>query len=279
MRRGVSVRAYGGADKETGGDMLGEGTGVFSKKAGRKKRIEGEFRKKVHKFLFDLSLFSKIETFFPQNLRLFETKFLLLRLIKHNFPFIPPHCGVYIAQSRGTFPYHPAQTLFDLLNRRDFALSRSIRTGQKALSFNMGMAFARQRRYPFGLYRKKEGQGTGFCSIRKGAFAFLQQRDFYVSHSFLVLPPMQRILVRMERFLLYFETIGASLHRSWSDLKQSSPRAYERRDSWGVVSYPNFEKGAIRNRRVRAHAPPRHRVRPRPCHLPWRSGVRHRRRP
>ena len=59
MRRGVSVRAYGGADEETVGDTVSEGTGVFSKKAGRKKKKEGAFRKKVHKFLFDLSLFSK----------------------------------------------------------------------------------------------------------------------------------------------------------------------------------------------------------------------------
>ena len=138
MRRGVSVRAYGGADEETEGDMVGEGTGVFSKKAGRKKRKEGAFRKKVHKFLFDLFPFSKIETFFSQKPRPFETKSLFLRLIKHNFPFIPPHYGVHIAQYRGTFPDHPAQTLFDLLNRRDFALSRSIRTGQKELSLKMG---------------------------------------------------------------------------------------------------------------------------------------------
>ena len=61
-----------------------------------------------------------------------------MRLIKHNFPFTPPHCGVHIAQSRGTVPDHPAQTLFDLLNRCDFALSRSIRTGQKELFHNMG---------------------------------------------------------------------------------------------------------------------------------------------
>ena len=52
MRRGVSVRAYGGADEETVGGMVGEGTGVFSKKAGRKKRKEGTFRKKVHKFFY-----------------------------------------------------------------------------------------------------------------------------------------------------------------------------------------------------------------------------------
>ena len=69
MCRGVSVRTYGGADEETEGDMVGEGTGVFSKKAGRKKRKEGAFRKKVHKFLFELSSFSKNETFFSQNLR------------------------------------------------------------------------------------------------------------------------------------------------------------------------------------------------------------------
>ena len=139
MRRSVSVRACGCADEETVGDMMDEGTGVFSKKAGRKKRKEGAFRKKVHLFLFVLSLFSKIETFFSQNLRPFETKSLLLRLIKHNFPFIPPHCGVHIAQSRGTFPDHPAQTLFDLLNRRDFVLFLHLsEPPQKAQSLNMG---------------------------------------------------------------------------------------------------------------------------------------------
>ena len=136
--------------------MVGEGTGVFSKKAGRKKRKEGAFRKKVHKFLFVLSLFSKIETFLSQNLRSFETKSLLLRLIKHNFPFIPPHCGVHIAQSRGTFPDPPAQTLFDLLNHRDFALSLPIGIASKgALPPNREM-FARLRHAPWGWYRKKE---------------------------------------------------------------------------------------------------------------------------
>ena len=92
MRRGVSVRAYGCADEETVGDMMGEETGAFSKKRGRKKRKEGAFRKNVHKFSFVLSLFSK-------NIRLFETKLLLLRLIKHNFPFIPPYFCIHIAQS------------------------------------------------------------------------------------------------------------------------------------------------------------------------------------
>ena len=69
MRRGVSVRAYGCADEETVDVTVGEGTGVFSQKAGRKKKKEGAFRKKVHKFLFDLSRFSKNETFFSRKLR------------------------------------------------------------------------------------------------------------------------------------------------------------------------------------------------------------------
>ena len=119
------VRRCGGRN----GEWLGaEGACVVSPKMGRKKRKEGAFRKKVHKFLFDLSLFSKNEIFFSQKIRPFETKFLLLHLIKHNFPFIPPHCGVHIAQSRVTFPDPPAQAFFDLLNHRDFALSQPIGT-------------------------------------------------------------------------------------------------------------------------------------------------------
>ena len=116
MRRGVSVRAYEAAEEETANAGEGKERASFPQKMGRKKRKEGVFRKKVHKFLFDFYLCSKNEIFFSQKIRSFETKFLLLRLIKHNFPFIPPHCGVYIAQSRGTFPAPPAQTLFDLQN-------------------------------------------------------------------------------------------------------------------------------------------------------------------
>ena len=64
MRRGVSVRAYGGAEEETANGRGGKKPASFSTKKGRKKRKEGAFRKKVHKFLFDLSLFSKNEIFF-----------------------------------------------------------------------------------------------------------------------------------------------------------------------------------------------------------------------
>ena len=104
MRRGVSVRAYEAAEEETANGRRGKECASFPKKRGRKKRKEGKFRKKVHKFSFILSLCSKNEAFLSRKIRPFETKFLLLRLIKHNFPFIPPHCGVYIAQSRGTAP-------------------------------------------------------------------------------------------------------------------------------------------------------------------------------
>jgi hypothetical protein len=48
MCTGVSVRAYACTDEGTEGDMVGEETGVFSKKAGRKQRKEGAFRKKLH---------------------------------------------------------------------------------------------------------------------------------------------------------------------------------------------------------------------------------------
>ena len=64
MRRGVSVRAYEAAEGETANGRGGKKPASFSPKKGRKKRKEGAFRKKVHKFLFDLSLFSKNEIFF-----------------------------------------------------------------------------------------------------------------------------------------------------------------------------------------------------------------------
>ena len=132
MRRSVSVRACGCADEETVGDMMDEGTGVFSKKAGRKKRKEGVFRKKVHKFSFHLFPFSK-------NLRLFETKLLLLRLIKHNFPFVPPYFGIHIAQSRGAFFDHPSQTFFNVLNSSRLCLIPAYwNMSQKTLSPKIG---------------------------------------------------------------------------------------------------------------------------------------------
>ena len=69
MCGGVSVRAYEAAEEETANGRSGKERASFPQKMGRKKRKEGAFRKKVHKFLSNLSLFSKIEIFFSQNLR------------------------------------------------------------------------------------------------------------------------------------------------------------------------------------------------------------------
>ena len=154
MRRGVSVRAYEAAEEETANGRSGKERASFPPKMGRKKRKEEKYRKKVHKFLFNLSTFSKNEIFFSQKIRSFETKFLLLHLIKHNFPFIPPHCGVHIAQSRGTFPDPQAQTLFDLLNHRDFALSLPIEIASKDAVPPNRETFARRRPAPWGWYGK-----------------------------------------------------------------------------------------------------------------------------
>ena len=159
----------------------------FPPKMGRKKRKEGKFRKKVHKFSFILSLCSKNEAFFSRKIRPFETKSLLLRLIKHNFSFIPPHCGVYIAQSRGTFPDPPAQTLFDLLNHRDFALSLPIGTGSKDAVPPNRETFTPRRHAPWGWYGKKEEQRPIFLPQERGT-RLLWTTRFGQPHSFLVLP-------------------------------------------------------------------------------------------
>ena len=50
MRRGMSVRAYGGADEETEGDTVGEGTGVFSKKQGGRREKKGSLVRKSTSF-------------------------------------------------------------------------------------------------------------------------------------------------------------------------------------------------------------------------------------
>ena len=50
MRRGVSVRAYGGADEETASIMVGEGTGVFSKKRTGRREKKGRFVRKSTSF-------------------------------------------------------------------------------------------------------------------------------------------------------------------------------------------------------------------------------------
>ena len=179
------VRSCGGRNGEW---QEREGACVVSKKMGRKKRKEGAFRKKVHKFLFNLSLFSKNEIFFSRKIRPFETKFLLLRLIKHNFPFIPPHCGVHIAQSRGTFPDPPAQMLFDLLNSSRLCLIPAYRNRLQRRCPSQSGDICTTATRPLGLVR------IGVCGerrrskTRKGARAFFGQRALGYPIRFLSCP-------------------------------------------------------------------------------------------
>ena len=133
--------------------MAGAGRSVrrFPQKWGGRRENEGSFARKSTSFCSTSPCSQKNEIFSSRKIRLFETKVLLLRLIKHNFPFIPPHCGVHIAQSRGTFPDPPAQTLFDLLNHRDFALSLPIGTGSKDAVPPNRETFAPRQPVPWGL--------------------------------------------------------------------------------------------------------------------------------
>ena len=189
MRRGVSVRAYGGAEAETAKGRSGKEHAPFPLKMGRKKRKKGKFRKKVHKFSFSLSIPSKNEAFFSQKTRPFETKFLFLRLIKHNFPFIPPHCGVHIAQSRGTFPDPPAQTLFDLLNPSRLRLIPSYRNRPQRRCPSQSGDICTTATRPFGVgTERRRSKGLFFFHKKRGT-RLLWTTRFGQAHSFLVLPP------------------------------------------------------------------------------------------
>ena len=161
------VRRCGGRNGEWQG--WGRSACRFPKKWGGRREKKGRFARKSTSFCFNLSLISKNEIFFSRKIRLFETKVLLLRLIKHNFPFIPPHCGVYIAQSRGTFPDPPAQTLFDLLNPSRLCLIPAYRNmPQRRSPSQSGDIGTTAIRAPWGLYGKKEEQRPVFLPQEKG---------------------------------------------------------------------------------------------------------------
>ena len=160
----------------------------FPQKWGGRRENEGSFARKSTSFRSASPYNQKNETFPPQKIRPFETKFLLLRLIKHNFPFIPPHCGVYIAQSRGTFPDPPAQTLFDLLNPSRLCLIPAYRNmPQRRSPSQSGDIGTTAIRAPWGLYGKKEEQRPVFLPQEKGHSLSWTTR-FGQAHSFLVLP-------------------------------------------------------------------------------------------
>ena len=82
----------------------------------------------------------------------------------------------------------PAQTLFDLLNHRDFALSRPIGIASKDAVPPHLETFARLRNAPWGWYGKKEEQRPIFLPQERGT-RLLWTTRFGQPHSFLVLPP------------------------------------------------------------------------------------------
>jgi len=168
MRRDVSVRAYEGADEETGCDTVGEGTGVFSKKSGEEEEKRRNISQESPQVFIRLLPILEKRNIFLTKPRPFETKSLLLRLTKHNFPFIPPHCGVHIAQSRGTFPDPPAQTLFDLLNHRDFALSLPYRNSLQRRCPSQSGDICTTAKRPLGLVRKEGGANAYFLTQERG---------------------------------------------------------------------------------------------------------------
>ena len=157
--------------------MAGVGRSVrrFPQKRGGRREKKGSFARKSTSFYSNSPHPQKTKHFFSRKIRLFETKVLLLRLIKHNFPFIPPHCGVHIAPSRGTFPDPPAQTLFDLLNHRDFALSLPIGTCPKRRCPSQSGDICTTVKRPLGLVRKEGGAKGCFLPQEKGALAFFGQ--------------------------------------------------------------------------------------------------------
>ena len=91
MRGRVSAEAHlhtrENGEGNTPREENGKKAGVLFEKDGRKEGKEDEFRKKVHKFSFSSRLIPRKQNFFAQKLRIFKTKSLPLRLIKHNFPF------------------------------------------------------------------------------------------------------------------------------------------------------------------------------------------------
>ena len=110
-------------------------------------------------------------------------------MIKHNFPFIPPHCGVHIAQSRGTFPDPPAQTLFDLLNPSRLCLIPTYRNRLQRRSPSQSRDICTTEARPLGFIGKEGGAKACFSSTRKGHSPSLDERALGNPIRFLSCPP------------------------------------------------------------------------------------------
>ena len=91
MRRGVSVRAYGGADEETASVMVGEGTGVFSKKRTGRREKKGRFVREQGAFL-SVVLIACRESPPPKgSLPLLERVFVVLKITLTRSKYAPNH--------------------------------------------------------------------------------------------------------------------------------------------------------------------------------------------
>ena len=146
-------------------------------------------------------------------------------MIKHNFPFIPPHCGVHIAQSRGTFPDHPAQTLFDLLNRRDFVLFLHLsEPPQKALSLNMRWHLHYSDITLSPCTKRRRRKEPAFVPSEKRCMPSLDNAVLATSIRFLSYLPCSECSCVLSVFLLYFETIGGSDSLRWATTKLPTNR-------------------------------------------------------
>ena len=106
-------------------------------------------------------------------------------MIKHNFPFIPPPCGVHIAQSRGTFPDPPAQTFFDLLNPSRLRLIPSYRNRPQRRSPSQSGDICTTATHPLGLVRKVGGTKACFSSTRKGHSRYCPQNVCKLQSSYI----------------------------------------------------------------------------------------------
>lgn len=114
------------------------------KKRERKWTKQDEIRRKVHLFLWNEIVFPLFATFSFQKSRNFETKILLLCLIKHNMPF-PPLGGVYIARIGELFSCELAQMIFGLLKKRYFCSGKYRDWCLKALFFRRLRCIERRR--------------------------------------------------------------------------------------------------------------------------------------
>ena len=114
------------------------------KKRERKWTKQDEIRRKVHLFLWNEIEFPLFATFSFRKSRNFETKILLLCLIKHNIPFSTAWRRLYSA-NWGTFSCELAQMIFGLLKKTILCSGKYRDWCLKALFFRRLRCIERRR--------------------------------------------------------------------------------------------------------------------------------------